>query len=337
MVGSPKTEQMAEVKNSYSPQGLTSEGIPKSLIFSAKEQALKLVIPEERFNYPKAPGITIDPKGCKDRDDAIYVNLLDDGRYRVLITVASVGEFIPEGSPIDTIAKIKGFTTYQKGKAVDLMLPSELSQGKLSLIQGQLRPALTIDIVLSEHADLEKIDIQKTCYLSPGEFSYEDALKMLQDPSNEYYSMLNNAAKLAEELLYKRTGRQWKKNKEFGTYTVHSIIEEIMVLANHAMAEYAIAYNLPVIFRNHPDLYEDCPEELRSGRAYYSFINRGHAGLSVGSYDRGTSSLRRIDDVHNTRVIANHLDGKIPNEVTDDIRKAPVYMTLRERQGRRVS
>lgn len=317
------------------PHSFSQEDIPSSLQLAALNQARALAIPAERFAYPQVPGITIDPPGCKDRDDALFVSQQLDGMYQVLVTVPSVGEFIQEGSPLDEVARRKSRTRYQKGKAVDTMLPSEISQKKLSLLAGELRPTLTISITLDGEGEMHEIAIYRTCFRSPGEYSYEDALRMLQNPQNQHHDMLVVAAKLAAVLKERRTKRSEKKGRPIGIYTPHDIVGEFMVLANYAFSLYALMHNLPVMFRNYPDTREGCPmpEELRGGGAFYSAENYGHEGLLLDSYDPGTSSLRRWPDLHTQRVLVAHLDGII-TAPTDELRRAALYVTLKERQIR---
>lgn len=311
------------------------EGIPQSLVIAAYEQAAAIIISPERLTYPRVPGITIDPEGCRDRDDAVFVKQLPDGKYQALITIASVGEFVPEETPLDTLIRLKGFTVYDKSRVKDAMLPEELSQGKLSLLAGELRPTLTIAATLSQNAEIEIVEIKRTCFQSPEDFSYNDALKILLNPSRPYSSMLQVAAELAEKLAEKRTGRKARKDRNYGINTVHEIIGELMILANYAIAQYALRHDLPVIFRNYPDRYDDCPEKLQRGGAYYSPVNRGHKELCLESYNRGTSSLRRWDDVHNTRLLSQSLDGEIPTISQEALSNAAQRLTIIERDAKR--
>ena len=82
--------------------------------------------------------VTIDPPDAKDFDDAISLETDAQGRWVLGVHIADVSHFIPQGSPLDEEAKLRGNTVYLPGKTIP-MLPEVLSNGICSLQPEQRR------------------------------------------------------------------------------------------------------------------------------------------------------------------------------------------------------
>src|SRR5579859_5419208 len=92
---------------------------------------------------------TIDPVGARDFDDAISAAVEADGGWRVWVHIADVAAFIAPGSRLDREAYRRGTSVYVPG-AVEPMLPQSLSNGVCSLVPGQDRLAVTVEMVVSD-------------------------------------------------------------------------------------------------------------------------------------------------------------------------------------------
>jgi ribonuclease R len=90
---------------------------------------------------------TIDPLGARDFDDAISAAVEADGGWRVWVHIADVAAFIAPGSRLDREAYRRGTSVYVPG-AVEPMLPESLSNGACSLVPGQDRLAVTVEMVV---------------------------------------------------------------------------------------------------------------------------------------------------------------------------------------------
>lgn len=93
-------------------------------------------------------GVTfnIDPLGCKDIDDVITLEPLDDSNkgWRVTITISDVASCIEELSPLDILAATIGQTIYRDGVAVRPMLPLSVSEDACSLLAGTTRRGVSL-------------------------------------------------------------------------------------------------------------------------------------------------------------------------------------------------
>ncbi len=90
---------------------------------------------------------TIDPSTARDFDDAISAEPRGENAWRIWVHIADVSAFVRPGSPVDREAYRRGTSVYVPG-AVEPMLPETLSNGACSLVPGQERLAVTVELEL---------------------------------------------------------------------------------------------------------------------------------------------------------------------------------------------
>jgi ribonuclease R len=103
--------------------------------------------PAGRRDLRELPTFTIDPASARDFDDAISAAEQDDGSWRVWVHIADVAAFVAPRSLVDREAYRRGTSVYVPG-AVEPMLPVELSNGACSLVPGEDRLAVTVEMVV---------------------------------------------------------------------------------------------------------------------------------------------------------------------------------------------
>jgi len=137
--------------------------------FQAIDQAEALTLPESLWQRPQVQGITIDGPTSKDLDDAIYIEATPTGAI-ASIHIADVSELVTMGSPLDKVALARTQTRYLRRGNIP-MLPPALSEDKLSLLEGQPRPTLTIQVSLNHQAEIVTTEIFESWLISAKRFS----------------------------------------------------------------------------------------------------------------------------------------------------------------------
>ena len=102
---------------------------------------------EERRDLRSLPTFTVDPITARDFDDAISATALEDGSYRVWVHIADVSAFVAFASMLDREAYRRATSVYVPG-AVEPMLPGALSNNACSLVPGQDRLAVTVEMMV---------------------------------------------------------------------------------------------------------------------------------------------------------------------------------------------
>ena len=102
---------------------------------------------EHRRDLRSLPTFTVDPITARDFDDAISATALEDGSYHVWVHIADVSAFVTFGSFLDREAYRRATSVYVPG-GVEPMLPGALSNNACSLVPGQDRLAVTVEMVI---------------------------------------------------------------------------------------------------------------------------------------------------------------------------------------------
>lgn len=223
---------------------------------------------------------TIDGEDAKDLDDAIHVEKLTNGNYRLDVHIADVSNYVREKTELDKEAYLRGTSIYMLGRVIP-MLPRELSNGICSLNAGEDRFTLSCSMEITPKAKVVSSDIYKAVIRVTERMSYTDVQKIL-DRSDEkilkryekYISHFDLMAELANILKDKRRENGYlnldipeskiilDENgvaidvKKYETYFAKEIIEQFMLIANETVAERFYWLQAPFIYRNHeaPDL-----------------------------------------------------------------------------------
>jgi ribonuclease R len=242
-------------------EGLRSEFEP----FTLPEPSL-----EGRVDLRELLTFTIDPETAKDFDDAISVRREGDG-VRVWVHIADVSWFVPAGSPLDRGAAERALSVYVPG-LVAPMLPHELADDACSLRPNVERLCVTVEVPFDGSLDAGEPSFYRSVVRSRARLSYGQAEAILagrERAEDDLAEALSLAERIALDLRRRRFERgalrissaeiafafdgrggiekAWLESEPHA----HALIEELMILANEAVAGLLAGRRREALFRVH--------------------------------------------------------------------------------------
>ncbi len=146
---------------------------------------------------------TIDGKDTKDIDDAISVEMSEDGKYFILgVHIADVSYYVKPGSALDKEAYKRGTSCYPPGSVIP-MLPHKLSNGICSLNEGVDRCAFSCEMKIDRNGQIKGVDIYKSIINSKKKMNYDDVNYVIEKgeiPAG--YEQYADTLKLLQELAH---------------------------------------------------------------------------------------------------------------------------------------
>lgn len=253
---------------------------PEEVLREAEELP-DTVLPEEiegRKDLRDEVIITIDGEDAKDLDDAINVERLDNGNFRLGVHIADVAHYVREGGAIDKEAAERGTSSYLIDRVIP-MLPQKLSNGVCSLHPNADRLTLSCDMEINRKGDVVNYDIYPSVINSYRRMSYTEVNRILDnDPvmveqHSDLLEMLYASNELHEILERKRTKNgaisfdtpepYFVVNEDGKPIEVNllergigeRIIESFMLAANETVSTHFSKKDLPFLYRvhEHPD------------------------------------------------------------------------------------
>ncbi len=228
--------------------------------------------------------VTIDGADAKDLDDAVTVEKLPDGSYKLGVHIADVSHYVTEDSPIDREAYDRGTSVYLADRVIP-MIPHRLSNGICSLNPQVDRLTLSCEMIIDGSGMVTSHEIFQSVIRTTERMTYSDVYKILEEKDEaliERYKdlvpMFETMAELAEVLRNKRERRGaidfdfpeakisidedgWPTGVSIRERTVaERLIEEFMLAANETVAEHFKWMDVPFIYRIHED---PKPEKLQ--------------------------------------------------------------------------
>jgi ribonuclease R len=279
-------------------------------------------------------GFTIDGETSKDLDDAIWIEQQKEG-ILVSIHIADVSAHVKKDSYTDRSAQNRMETRYRASR-VTPMLPEQLAENDLSLLEKQTRDTMTVQVRLSERAEILETRIFESELCSIRRFSYAEADAALKNPEDDFHEALKLCQQIARKLNIRRQEQgaiaiSLSDNllvTEDGRllaveYKSQQIIAEFMILCNYVVANTMANAGINIVYRNH-SAKEIAPDRKRilesisvvtsmgyiqsllinwMNKAEYSPTLTGHFALSIPAYCHFTSPIRRYVDLINHRIV----------------------------------
>ncbi len=295
--------------------GLRRDFAPEALEAARAARAVPHAL-EARRDLREVPTVTVDAPSTRDIDDAISVLPAgEDGALRLLVSIADVAESVTEGSVLDEAARERGTSVYLAGLVLP-MLPEELSSQWLSLVPGEERRCLTVELRIDAEGRVTAADVYESLIRSWARLNYDEVADFLDKgrvsepmaPVREVMPWFRAAAARLEVARAGRGGMEMSREEARFTFdagtgqvsgiqnvrptSAHKMIERFMVAANEAIAEWMLARGLPALYR-----VQDEPDAQRvadlAAFAHHSGFAAGFGGrltpLALGAFDRQIS------------------------------------------------
>lgn len=225
--------------------------------------------------------VTIDGEDAKDLDDAVSIERLKNGNFRLGVHIADVSHYVREGNPLDKEAFKRGTSVYLIDRVIP-MLPKKLSNGICSLNHGVDRLTLTCFMEINNSGKVVDHEIIESVINTNERMTYTDVTAILRDNDPEVmkrYDYLVDDFKSMEELcniLRKKRERRGAIDFEIAEAKIilddkgkpveikpyeraiaNRIIEEFMLAANETVAEHMFWTHLPFVYRIHENPDEE--------------------------------------------------------------------------------
>jgi ribonuclease R len=224
----------------------------------------------DRRDLRALPTFTVDPASARDFDDAISAVDEEDGTRRVWVHIADVSAYVRFGSLLDRDAYRRATSVYVPG-AVEPMLPRALSNHACSLVPGQDRLAVTVEMVIDGDR-VRQPAFYRSVIRSDERLDYDRVDRMfagVESASGAWGPGLACARAVAAALAARRGSRgalevdsaepEFEFDEQGDVVSIravaqtesHRMIEHLMIAANEQVAQFLAAHRVPALYRVH--------------------------------------------------------------------------------------
>ena len=226
---------------------------------------------------------TIDGDDTKDIDDAISLEKLSNGNYKLGVHIADVSHYIKENSVLDLEARKRGTSTYLVDRVIP-MFHHQISNGICSLNPNEDRLTITCEMEIDSKGKIVSYDVFPSVIHSRIQMTYKKVNEILEHnniPSG--YEDFSDTLKQMNELAHIIREERTKRGAiDFDTDEAKIIadtdgtpvdvilrergegerlIEDFMIRANETVASHFFYLDLPSLYRVH-----GMPDEERMER-----------------------------------------------------------------------
>ncbi|MEG0283281.1 MAG: ribonuclease R [Erysipelotrichales bacterium] len=279
-------------KHGFNPD-FSKEAIKEAKRF--KEEDIKI---EYRVDLREKITMTIDGADAKDLDDAISLEINEEGNRVLSVSIADVSYYVSEKSELDKEAYARGTSVYLVDRVVP-MIPHQLSNGICSLLPNTDRLTQTCRMEFDDEGKVINHEIFESIIKSDYRLTYDEVNQLLEDDEEmiEKYkdirTTLNEMHKLSLDI---RKLRYQRGMLEFDVVEPkiivdskgepqdiiirergegEKLIEDFMIIANETVASHIYWMDLPFIYRTHEDPNPDKIAEFLNFASVYKLKIKG--------------------------------------------------------------
>jgi exoribonuclease R len=283
----------------------------------------------------------IDPTYSLDFDDAISI----DTANRILyVHIVDINIHLQNYGDYEERAFRLGSTLYLNEGNLN-MFDDYLANNIFSLIQGDDRPVITVEIHLDIEGNIIKHDTYSSIIRIKKRYDYESAYKELKNGNPQLVFLDNllksSAWKYSKLDISKRSLKINNNNIEeieiYKPNRVNKIIEALMIMTNRLITEdlidivperyHPISNNVEGINESVSGL--EALELLKKYKlAKYSTIEKGHFALDIPHYTHFTSPIRRCADILVHKILGGTLyNNEALQKILDHLNKRDILNT----------
>ncbi len=253
---------------------------------------------------------TIDGDDTKDIDDAISIEKLENGNYKLGVHIADVSYYVREGTALDNEAMERGTSVYLVDRVIP-MIPHKLSNGICSLNPEVERLAISCVMEVNDKGKTVDYEIFESVIKSRIQMTYKKVNKILEEdiipegyePYADKLRLMKELADIIRKMKDERGNLDFEVDEakilvdEEGVPTDvvlrdrgagEKLIEDFMIQANECVATHIFYMNLPFVYRVH-----EYPKEEKI-KTYLSYISSLGYSIPGNIKDISPKSIQKI-------------------------------------------
>jgi len=292
---------------------------------------------EGRTDFRPLPTVTIDGEHARDFDDAITLERLPKGRFRLGVHIADVSHYVAPGSALDAEALDRGTSVYFPERALH-MFPADLATGLCSLNPHVDRLVQSCVMDIDARGDVASYQLHDGVIRSDERMTYTTVNAILEDRDPDVKARYAGLVPLFEDMrtVFERLNARRRRRGAIDfdlpqpevvldaagiveailpaeRNVAHRLIEEFMLLANETVARHLDRAGVPALYRIH-----ERPDSVKVQEFDDFLASIGHGlGAPPG----------QVEPIHFQRLV-EHVRGR-PEE------RAVAYLMLRTMQKAR--
>ncbi|MFP5470035.1 MAG: ribonuclease R [Bacteroidia bacterium] len=288
-------------------------------------ESISKVLSKEEINKRKdlrgTTTFTIDPYDAKDFDDALSIKKIDESTYEIGVHIADVSYYVKPQTHLDKESYSRGNSVYLVDRVVP-MLPEALSNELCSLRPNEDKFTFSAIFRMNTKAEILNVWLGKTVINSDKRFSYEEAQEILKKGEGifcEEIALLDKFAKIHRKhrlnngaLNIESSEVKFRLDEKGNPIDVfekvmqdtNQLIEEFMLLANKAVAEFVgkpakNKITWPFVYRIHDQPSEEKIEDLKKYLSRFGYTIKPEKNKPISfSLNNVMEEAKKKNDLH---------------------------------------